>query len=66
MHMADAEQAGIPDHASPEQEHAFHYYRGNEIPWYIRVIWLGFWIFTVYYIIRYFFPAMQVELVLPP
>ena len=64
--MADAEYAGIPDQSSPEQEHAFHYYRGNEIPWYIRAIWLGFWIFTVYYIIRYFFPAMQVELVLPP
>ena len=64
--MADAEHAGIPDQSSPEQEHLFHYYRGNEIPWYVRVIWLGFWIFTVYYIIRYFFPAMQVELVLPP
>ena len=64
--MVDAEHAGIPDQSSPEQEHAFHYYRGNEIPWYIRAIWLGFWVFTVYYIIRYFFPAMQVELVLPP
>jgi len=64
--MADTEHAGIPDQSSPEQEHVFHYYRGNEIPWYIRVIWLGFWIFAVYYIIRYFFPAMQVELVLPP
>ena len=64
--MADAEHPGMPDQSSPEQEHVFHYYRGNEIPWYIRVIWLGFWIFTVYYIIRYFFPAMQVELVLPP
>ena len=64
--MAEAEHTGIPDQSSPEQEHAYHYYRGNEIPWYIRVIWLGFWIFTVYYIIRYFFPAMQVELVLPP
>ena len=64
--MAEAEHTGIPDQSSPEQEHAYHYYRGNEIPWYIRVIWLGFWIFTVYYIIRYFFPALQVELVLPP
>ena len=63
--MAEAEHAG-PDQTTPEQEHAFHYYRGNEIPWYIRTIWLGFWIFTVYYIIQNFFPAMQVELVLPP
>ena len=63
--MDEAEHAG-PEQTTPEQEHAFHYYRGNEIPWYIRVIWLGFWILTVYYIIRNFFPAMQVELVLPP
>jgi hypothetical protein len=56
----------IPDQSTPEQEHVFHYYRGNEIPWYVRMIWLGFWIFTVVYIIRYFFPALQVELVLPP
>ena len=55
-----------PDQSTPEQEHAYHYYRGNEIPWYVRVIWLGFWIFTVVYILRYFFPAMQTELVLPP
>jgi hypothetical protein len=63
---ADASHAGGPEQSSPEQEHVYHYYRGNEIPWYVRAIWLGFWIFTVYYIIRYFFPAMQVELVLPP
>ncbi|MFM7168801.1 MAG: hypothetical protein ACKO3T_26485 [Planctomycetaceae bacterium] len=55
-----------PDQSTPEQEHVYHYYRGNEIPWYVRVIWLGFWIFTVVYIIRYFFPALQTELVLPP
>lgn len=54
------------DQSTPEQEHVYHYYRGNEIPWYVRVIWLGFWVFTVVYIIRYFFPAMQTELVLPP
>ena len=63
--MAEAEHAG-PEQTTPEQEHAYHYYRGNEILWYVRAIWLGFWIFTVYYIIRNFFPALQVELVLPP
>jgi hypothetical protein len=64
--MSDTQTSGGPEQTTPEQEHVFHYYRGNEIPWYVRVIWLGFWIGTVYYIIRYFFPAMQVELVLPP
>lgn len=64
--MSELNHADGTDPSSPEREHIYHYYRGNEIPWYIRAIWLGFWIFTVYYIIRYFFPAMQVELVLPP
>jgi len=63
--MSDTTSTG-PENTTPEQDHAYHYYWGNEIPWYIRAIWLGFWIGTVYYIIRYFFPAMQVELVLPP
>jgi hypothetical protein len=64
--MSDKSQPSVPDQTTPEQEHVYHYYRGNEIPWYVRAIWLGFWIFTVVYIIKYFFPAMQVELVLPP
>ena len=64
--MSDTKTSAGPEQTTPEQEHVYHYYRGNEIPWYIRVIWLGFWIGTVYYIMRYFFPAMQVELVLPP
>ena len=64
--MSDAHTTGVPEQSTPEQDHVYHYYRGNEIPWYVRAIWVGFWIGTVYYIIRYFFPAMQVELVLPP
>jgi hypothetical protein len=66
MQMSEARTSGVPEQPTPEQEHVYHYYRGNEIPWYVRAIWLCFWIGTVYYIIRYFFPAMQVELVLPP
>ncbi len=64
--MSDTKTSVGPEQTTPEQEHVYHYYRGNESPWYVRVLWLGFWIGTVYYIIRYFFPAMQVELVLPP
>ena len=64
--MSDARTTTVPEQLTPEQEHVYHYYRGNEIPWYVRAIWVGFWIGTVYYVIRYFFPAMQVELVLPP
>ncbi|MCA9035809.1 MAG: hypothetical protein KDA91_11805 [Planctomycetaceae bacterium] len=64
--MTEVSQAAVADPDSPEAEHVYHHYRGNVIPWYVRMIWVGFWIGSVYYIIKYFFPAMQVELVLPP
>lgn len=48
--------------SGPEIEHQYHHYRGNEIPWYVRLIWLGFWIFAIAYTIRLLFPAMQIEL----
>ena len=54
--MSDAEKTQI------ETDEQFHNYRGNEIPWYVRVIWLGFWIFAIAYTIRFLFPAVQIEL----
>lgn len=50
------------EHDTPEAEHQHHHYTGNDIPWYVRAIWIGFWIFAVVYTIRYLFPAMQIEL----
>ena len=55
-----------PEQTSPEQDHVWHFYRGNEIPWYVRVIWLGFWIFAIWYVIQNLFPALQIELISPP
>lgn len=54
------------DPHSTESEHQFHNYTGNRIPWYVRLIWIGFWTFVVIYTVRYLFPAMQIELVSPP
>jgi hypothetical protein len=48
------------------QDHAYHYYTSNVIPWSVRVIWLGFWIFAVWYVIANLFPALQIELISPP
>ena len=50
------------ENTTAEVEHQHHHYRSNEIPWYVRLIWIGFWVFAVYYTIRYLFPALQVEL----
>lgn len=51
-----------PENTPADVEHTYHDYVGNRIPWYVRLIWLLFWIFVVYYTIRYMFPAIQVEL----
>lgn len=45
-----------------EAESKYHNYRGNEIPWYVRLMWLGFWVLAVAYTIRLLFPALQLEL----
>ena len=50
------------DKATPKTEGQFHHYRGNEIPWYIRLMWLGFWVLAVAYTIKFLFPALQLEL----
>jgi hypothetical protein len=52
--------------APVEVEHEFHHYTGNRIPWYVRLIWVGFWCFAVYYAVRYLFPAMQREILQRP
>ena len=54
------------DPHSPRAEHQHHAYRTNSIPWYVRVMWIGFWVFTVYYTVEYLFPNLQKELVIPP
>jgi len=60
-----APQPAAPE-SSARSEHRFHYYVGNDIPWYVRAIWIGFWIFAVVYTIRFLLPAMQIELLERP
>ena len=50
------------DPSSAEGENQYHHYRGNVIPWYVRLMWLGFWILAIVYVVRFLFPAIQVEL----
>lgn len=55
----------IAEHTA-EVEHRYHQYTGNRIPWYVRLIWLLFWIFAVYYTVVYLIPTMQIEMISPP
>jgi len=55
-----------PDSHSPQAEHRHHAYVTNRIPWYVRVVWIFFWVFAVYYTVAYLFPSLRKELVIPP
>ncbi len=49
----------------PIEENKNHTYMGYVIPWYVRLIWILFWIFVIYYGLTYFLPAMENELLAP-
>jgi hypothetical protein len=51
--------------APATSEGRFHDYTGNRIPWWVRLAWIGFWCFAVYYIVRHLLPALQAELLVP-
>ena len=53
------------DPNSPEAEGRYHNYVGNRIPWFVRVMWLGFWCIAVYYFVQHLFPDLQTELLVP-
>ena len=55
-----------PEPGTPEHELRYHTYVGHVIPWYVRLIWLLFWIFAIGYVIVNFVPAIQTELLSPP
>ena len=64
--MTEAEESSKSSPPTPESsaeaEHRFHHYRGNDIPWYVRLMWLGFWVFAIAYTIQFVFPSLRVEL----
>ena len=51
---------------SPQHDHRYHTYSSHVIPWYVRLMWLCFWIFAIAYAISFFIPAFQTEIVNPP
>ena len=51
---------------SAQQESRFHTYSSHVIPWYIRLMWIVFWIFAIAYVVANFLPAIQTELLTPP
>ena len=54
------------DETSPAAERRYHQYSSNVIPWFVRLMWLGFWSFAIYYTVQYLLPALQREIITPP
>jgi hypothetical protein len=54
------------DKTTAEQEHAYHHYTGNAIPWFVRGIWIVFWCFAITYVVLWLLPSLQSELLSPP
>ena len=49
------------DTRTPEVEKKHHRYIGSNIPWYVHLIWVGYWCFAMYYILTYLFPEVRNE-----
>jgi hypothetical protein len=47
---------------SLDHERKCHNYLGNSIPWFVRLIWVGFWCFVIYYTLKYLIPDLQLSL----
>jgi hypothetical protein len=60
-----ASLAAVPTETAV-QESRFHTYVGYAIPWYVRAIWIIFWLATAHYVIRFLLPALSSELLSPP
>ncbi len=56
----------LAEESTAQAEHKFHHYTGNRIPWYVRLVWILFWVFAVVYTLQYLFPELRVELTAPP
>jgi hypothetical protein len=51
-----------PDETPVKVENSYHRYVANRIPWFVRMMWIGYWCFAIYYTLRYLFPDLQLEL----
>jgi hypothetical protein len=55
----------VPTTTAVEEGHFLNYV-GHQIPWYVRLIWILFWCFSIWYVIRLLLPALNTELLSPP
>jgi len=40
-------------------DESFVTYEGSRIPWWVRLMWIGFWLLVFYYVVTYLVPDAQ-------
>lgn len=50
----------------PDGEEKYHNYVTNKIPWFVHVMWVIFWILAIGYLLTWFVPSLQREILNPP
>jgi|CXWL01.1.fsa_nt_gi hypothetical protein len=58
MHAPHEKQLEAPN-LSPQQDSEFHTYVTHRIPWYVRVMWIVFWIGLIWYVIKFAIPSAR-------
>ncbi|MCK6457087.1 MAG: hypothetical protein L6Q92_11225 [Phycisphaerae bacterium] len=48
-----------PNPPTAEEESQHFTYVTHRIPWYVRAMWIAFWIGLVWYVIKYAIPATK-------
>jgi len=44
---------------SPQQDAEFQTYSTHRIPWYVRVMWVAFWLGLIWYVIKFAIPSAK-------
>lgn len=44
---------------SPAEERQFHTYVTHRIPWYVRAMWVCFWIGMIWYLVKFAIPMAK-------
>jgi hypothetical protein len=44
---------------TPQQDRQFHTYTTHRIPWYVRALWICYWIGCIWYLVKYAIPMAK-------
>ncbi len=48
-----------PRESTAQEERQYHTYTTHRIPWYVRAMWVCFWIGMIWYLVKYAVPMAR-------